>query len=186
MPAAQKPVANLAAPVDLRINTFESEVDPLEFSLLDIGHFVLFRKVWRDGKRYIQGLLIKQESFVHEAFDNHFQDTGLSAMSNLIVAYQDDVLYTLTGDRYSDYPNGSRTFDGALLYRARLSAPLNSLELIYSINGLPPGPGATVLGWVTFVLAIVFLGGFYTVYRLGVSHINLARQQQDFVSAVSH
>ena len=186
MPAAQKPVANLAAPVDLRINTFESEIDPLEFSLLNSGHFVLFRKVWRDGKRYIQGLLIKQESFVHEAFDNHFQDTGLSAMSNLIVAYQDDVLYTLTGDRYSDYPNGSRTFDGALLYRARLSAPLNSLELIYSINGLPPGPGATVLGWVTFVLAIVFLGGFYTVYRLGVSQINLARQQQDFVSAVSH
>jgi signal transduction histidine kinase len=36
------------------------------------------------------------------------------------------------------------------------------------------------------VLAIVFLGGFYTVYRLGVSQINLARQQQDFVSAVSH
>jgi signal transduction histidine kinase len=43
-----------------------------------------------------------------------------------------------------------------------------------------------VLGWVTLVLAIVFLGGFYTLYRLGLSQINLARQQQDFVSAVSH
>ena len=186
MPATAQPVANLAGPVDLRISTFESEIDPLEFSLLDSGHFVLFRKVWRDGKRYIQGMLINRESFVHEAFDNQFQDTGLSAMSNLIVAYQDDVLQTLSGNRYSDYPSSSQAFDGALLYRSRLSAPLNNLELIYSINGLPPGPGATVLGWVTFVLAIVFLGGFYTLYRLGVSQIKLARQQQDFVSAVSH
>jgi signal transduction histidine kinase len=186
MPVARAPVANLAGAVDFRISTFESEVDPLEFSLLDSGHFVLFRKVWRDGKRYIQGLLINQQTFVQQAFDNQFQDTGLSAMSNLIVAYQGDVLHTFAGNRYSDYPGSSQTFDGALLYRSRLAAPLNSLELIYSINGLPPGPGATVLGWVTLVLAIVFLGGFYTVYRLGVSQINLARQQQDFVSAVSH
>jgi signal transduction histidine kinase len=186
MPATRQPVANLAGPVDLRISTFESEIDPLEFSLLDSGHFVLFRKVWRDGKRYIQGLLIDKETFVLEAFDNHFQDTGLSAMSNLIVAYQDDVLQTLAGKRYSDYPSSSETFDGAMLYRSRLSAPLNSLELIYSINGLPPGPGAAVLGWVTLILAIVFMGGFYTLYRLGLSQINLARQQQDFVSAVSH
>jgi len=185
-PATQEPVANLAGSVDLRISTFESEIDPLEFSLLDSGHFVLFRKVWRDGQRYIQGLLIDQESFLQEAFDQHFQDTGLAAMSNLIVAYQDDVLRTLSGNRHSDYLSRSQTFDGSLLYRIRLSTPLNGLELIYSINVLPPGPGATVLGWVTFVLAIVFLGGFYTVYRLGLSQIRLARQQQDFVSAVSH
>jgi signal transduction histidine kinase len=51
---------------------------------------------------------------------------------------------------------------------------------------MPQGPGAGVLGWVTLVLAIVFVGGFMTLYRLGLSQINLARQQQDFVSAVSH
>ncbi|MDH3663227.1 MAG: HAMP domain-containing histidine kinase [Alphaproteobacteria bacterium] len=184
--AARRPAAKLAGPADLRISTFESEIDPLEFSLLDSGHFVLFRKVWRDGERYIQGLLINQHAFVRGAFGMRFHDTGLSDISNLIVAYQDDVLHTLTGNRYSDYPNSSQAFDGALLYRSRLSAPLESLELIYSINGLPPGPGATVLGWVTLVLTVVFLGGFYTLYRLGLSQINLARQQQDFVAAVSH
>ena len=42
-----------------RIRTFESEIDPFEFSLLDSGHFVLYRKVWRDGQRYIQGALIE-------------------------------------------------------------------------------------------------------------------------------
>lgn len=186
MVSARRPVSSLAGPADLRISTFESEIDPLEFSLLDSGHFVLFRKVWREGERYIQGLLIDKETFIHGAFDTRFNDTGLSAMSNLIVAYQDDVIHTLAGKRYSDYPNSSQAFDGALLYRNRLSAPLDSLELIYSINGLPPGPGATVIGWLTLVLAIVFLGGFFILYRLGLSQISLARQQQDFVSAVSH
>jgi hypothetical protein len=52
--APRLPAANLSAASDLRISTFESEVDPLEFSLLDSGHFVLFRKVWREGERYIQ------------------------------------------------------------------------------------------------------------------------------------
>jgi len=36
------------------------------------------------------------------------------------------------------------------------------------------------------VLAIVLVGGFVTLYRMGLSQIALARQQQDFVSAVSH
>jgi signal transduction histidine kinase len=73
-----------------------------------------------------------------------------------------------------------------ILYRSRLSAPLDSLELIFSINRLPPPAGASVLGWVTLVLAIVLVGGFYALYRLGIGQINLARQQQDFVASVSH
>jgi signal transduction histidine kinase len=75
---------------------------------------------------------------------------------------------------------------GTLLYRSRLSAPLDSLELIFSISHLPAGPGAGVLAWVTLVLSLIFTGGFLTLYRLGVSQINLAIQQQDFVSSVSH
>jgi signal transduction histidine kinase len=182
--AARKPAANLSAATDLRISTFESEVDPLEFSQLDSGHFVLFRKVWRDGERYIQGILLNPDAFAAGVVDRGFYETGLSAMTNLIVAYRDDIVFTLSGSRYPDYSAGS--FDGALLYRTPLSAPFDGLELIFSVNGLPSGPGATVLAWVTLVLTIVFLGGFYTLYRLGISQINLARQQQDFVSAVSH
>ena len=181
---ARKPAINLSPATDLRISTFESEVDPLEFSQLDSGHFVLFRKVWRDGERYIQGILLSPTAFAAGVVNTGFYETGLSAMTNLIVAYRDDIVFRLSGNRYPDYTADS--FDGALLYRAPLSAPFDGLELIFSINGLPSGPGGTVLTWVTLVLAIVFLGGFYTLYRLGVSQINLARQQQDFVSAVSH
>ena len=185
-PEESHAIANVSGPTDLRISTFESEIDPLEFSLLDSGHFVLFRNVWREGERYIQGLLVNQDPFVSGAIEKAFYDSSLSEMSNLIVGYQDDVISYYPGPVHSSYPGNAGEMQGALLYSNRLSTPLDSLELIFSINRLPQGPGATVLGWVTFVLAMVFVGGFITLYRLGLSQINLARQQQDFVSAVSH
>jgi signal transduction histidine kinase len=179
---AQSP-GGLAA---MRISTFESELDPFEFSLLDSGHFVIFRNVWRDGERFIQGLLIDQDIFVSQALESSFRGTALFDMSNLIVAYQDDVIYSTSSlDAYS-LRGGPGPLDDTLLYRASLSAPLEAIELIYSIRTLPAGPGASILAWVTIILAIVFTGGFLALYRLGLSQIRLARQQQDFVSAVSH
>jgi len=90
---------------DVRISTFESEIDPLEFSLLDSGHFVLFRKVWRDGERHIQGLVLDQAAFVEDVIVGSFMDTSLPLMSNLIVAYQDNVIIDARG-RMNSYPNG--------------------------------------------------------------------------------
>ena len=171
---------------ELVISTFESELDPFEFSLLDSGHFVLFRKVWRDGERYIQGALIDQSAFVRTLIGNAFVDTALSDMSDLSVAYDDRVIHRYSGSSGIEYSSVAEELDGALLYRSRLSAPLNGLDLIFTIRHLPPGPGASVLGWVTLVLALVFAGGFAGLYRLGLGQIALAQQQQDFVSAVSH
>ena len=185
LPASES-ITNVTGPTDLRISTFESEIDPFEFSILDSGHFVLFRKVWRDDQRYIQGLLIDQGAFTQEIIGARFMDTALFDMSNLIIAFQDDVIRTFGGHDDSSYPDVARNLDGALLYRNRLTAPLDSLELIFSIKRLPPGPGASLLAWVTLVLAIVFVGGFVALYRMGLSQIKLTRQQQDFVSAVSH
>ena len=184
LPSSEEPVTNAVA--DHRIRTFESEVDPLDFSMLDSGHLVLFRKVWRGGERYIQGLLIDQQTFIRDTIDTPYMETALSGISHLIVARGEDVIHAVSGCDSYNCPDGNPGSDGALVFRDRLSAPLDSIELIFSINRLPPGPGAAVLGWVTLVLALVFLSGFYTLYRLGLSQINLARQQQDFVSAVSH
>jgi signal transduction histidine kinase len=75
---------------------------------------------------------------------------------------------------------------GDLLYRAPLSAPLNEVELIFSVADLPMGPGGRIVGWATFVLAVVLLGGLAVVYRSAAAQIDLTRQQQDFVAAVSH
>jgi len=186
-PADERDFSNAPAPAALRISTFESEIDPLEFSLLDSGHFVLFRNVWRDGERYIQGSVIDQRAFVENVITTSFMETALSDTSNLLVAYQEDVIRSISREvRFNSYPNGSAAFSGALLYRNRLSAPLGGLELIFSIRQLPAGPGAKVLGWTSIIIAIVFLGGFAALFRLGSSQIRLAKQQQDFVSAVSH
>ncbi len=179
-------IANVGGLTDLRINTFESEVDPFEFSLLDSGHFVLFRKVWRDGERYTQGVLINRDTFTREIIAAGFEQTALSGMSSLILAYQNDVIHTLGGRSSDAYSDVAADLDGALLYRNRLSAPFSGLELIFSVTQLPAGPGGKVLGWVTLVLAVVFAGVFLILYRLGLSQISLSRQQQDFVSAVSH
>lgn len=171
---------------NVRITTFESEVDPYEFSLLDSGHLVLFRKVWRNGQRYIQGLLIDRDVFLNDAAVTAYRSTTLSGMSDLIVAYQDDIVDIARGDRYRAYPDGTGELEGTLLHRAKLSAPFDGLELVFSINRLPPGAGAGVLAWTTVLIAVVFVLAFLALYRLGVSQIRLAGQQQDFVSAVSH
>jgi len=186
--AGRQQIANVSGLTDLRISTFESEIDPFEFSLLDSGHFVLFRKVWRDGERYIQGLLLDQRTFMQDIVGASFAATALADMSSLGIAYQDVVIHTIDGrdSNGRSYPNVAEGLDGTLLYRNRLTAPLDSLELIFSIKRLPPGPGASVLAWVTLVLAIVLVGGFVTLYLTGLRQIALARQQQDFVSAVSH
>jgi signal transduction histidine kinase len=176
----------LTALENLRIRTFESEIDPFEFSLLQSGHFVLYRKVWRDGQRYIQGLLIEQQAFLDGLLEHAFRATALSRMSDLIVAFQGDVISAFSGQAVRDYRSGSAELRGALLYRTRLNAPLGGLELIFSINRLPAGPGGTLITWVALVLVSVLCGGFLLIYRLGLRQINLARQQQDFVSAVSH
>jgi signal transduction histidine kinase len=169
-----------------RVTTFASEIDPYEFSLLASGHLVLFRKVWRDGERLIQGLLIDTESFLSSAIESEFRATSLSGMSDLVIGYQDDVIRLVRGAESDRYPVSSEELQGTLLYRSRLSAPLDRLDLIFSINRLPAGPGAEVLRWTTVIIAVVFVAGFYFIYRLGVGQIRLARQQQDFVSAVSH
>ena len=184
---ADKTRATMASDANrVGIDIFESEIDPFEFSLLDSGHFVLFRKVWRDGQRYIQGALIGQQPFLEGSIKSLFGETLLSQMSDLIVAYQGDVFSVFSGLPSREYLSSSEALSGALLYRTRLSYPLSDVELIFSVNRLPWGAGGTLINWVAAILILVLCGGFYLMYRLGAGQIELARQQQDFVSAVSH
>jgi signal transduction histidine kinase len=177
--------ASQADATRLRVSTFESEIDPFELGLLDSGHFVLFRNVWRDRQRYVQGMLLDPSPFLASAISDRFESAALAATSDLAVSYLDKIILASTGAG-SDYSSGFDELEGTLLYRSRLSAPLDSLGLIFSITQLPPGPGARVLVWVTVLLAATLLGGFFGLHRLAMGQLRLARQQQDFVSAVSH
>jgi two-component system phosphate regulon sensor histidine kinase PhoR len=187
-PRAPAAAGNAAAPAPapLRVATFESDIDPFEFARLDSGHFVLFRKVWRDGQRYIQGLLIESAPFLRDQIETEFRATALSRMSKLAVAHRGEVLAAFSGAAEREYLRSAREMRGDLLYRTRLSAPLGDLELIFTLDRLPAGPGGAVVGWLAGILAVVLCGGFYLMYRLGLRQIDLARQQQDFISAVSH
>jgi signal transduction histidine kinase len=176
----------IAGAEPVRIHTFESEIDPLEFALLDSGHFVLFRKVWKEDQRYIQGILLDQNKFLNMLVESDFHKTALSDMSKLIVAYQESIFIAYGSSVSRDYLSSAKELEGDVLYQARLSSPFAELELIFSVTRLPAGPGAALIAWLAVILAVVLFGGFFLMYRLGSKQIELANQQQDFVSAVSH
>ena len=170
----------------LSIQTFASEIEPFEFSQLESGHFVLFRQVWLNEQRYIQGVLIENQSFLSDIVNQSFRETALSQMTNLLVVYQGNVLEAFSAQTSRGYLSKASELNGELLYQTRLSAPLNELQLLFSITELPAGPGSIVIQWLALILTVVLLIGFYLMYRLSVGQINLANQQQDFVSSVSH
>ena len=170
----------------IRIQTFESEVEPMEFALLDSGHFVLFRLVWHQDERYVQGILIDQDGFIEQLIAPAFRESSLSSMSKLIVAYQGSILQNYTGEYSRSYRPGTEQASNELLYQSRLIAPFGDIELIYTLARLPVGAGGQVIIWSALVLAIVLVGGCLMLLRLGQRQLALARQQQDFVSAVSH
>jgi len=169
-----------------RVRFFDSEIDPFAFAILDAAHLVMFRNVWRDGERFIQGAVVERAGFTEGLVRRAYEGSAIAAMSRLIVAYDGNVIDE-AGRAAPQSPTGqSGDLSGELLYRTRLSAPLGGLELLYTVAELPPGPGARYLAWVGLVLALVLCGGCFVIYRYGIGQITLFRQQQDFVSAVSH
>lgn len=170
------------------IKLFESEVDAYEIARLESGHFVLFRKVWQGGRRLIQGLLIDQSAFIEGAIRKDFLQTPLASMSNLIVAFQGNVLSVVSGipQDYRATYSSPGDIQGMLLLQDNLSIPLSEMQLVFSLQQLPNGPGARVVTITSLVLLAALLAVFYLFYRLGSKQIRLAQQQQNFVSAVSH
>lgn len=177
---------------EIKITGFDDDVGSLEFGMLDSGHFILFRRVWINNERLIQGLLLSQSEFLDLVFNQPYNDSGLTSFGNLLIAFDEEVIARFkkfNSSRFSrslSYDNRAIPDDTALLYRRALSAPFGRMQLVYTVSSLPPGPGANVLFWVTLALASVLTGGFYLLYRAGIKQIALARQQQNFVSSVTH
>jgi len=169
-----------------KIEIFESEVDPFEFSLLQSGQFVLYRRAWRNEHRYIQGILVESKTFLQDTIKPIFQDATLAKFSDLSVAYNGDILSVFSSRRGSSYLSRTSQVEGELLYRTRLSPPFSDVEIIFSANDLPIGPGGRIITWTAIVLFVILFAGFLLMYRMGARQLSLASQQQDFVSAVSH
>jgi len=175
-----------AAKVEVAVRTFAGELDPLELGVLDTGHLVLFRNVWREGQRYVQGALIEREAFVDAAVASSYRASNVATVARLTVAFQGRVLNEIETLNSYVSPASSRELAGDMLHRARLSPPFGDVELTFFVDRLPRAPGATLLAWVAVTLTVVLCGGFLLMYRFAVGQMRLARQQQDFVSAVSH
>lgn len=159
-----------------RVGIFESVIDPLEFSRLESGHFVLFRRVWNEGGRSIQGLIVDGEAFLGSLLLAPFQASTLAGGTTLAVSWRGTGIARASAAGPLDNP----------LHQRRLSAPFGDLQLAFTLNRLEPGPGSMLARWTGAVLLAVLLLGFFALYRLGLGQLRLARQQQDFVAAVSH
>jgi signal transduction histidine kinase len=175
-----------APKAEVAVRTFASEIDPLELGVLDTGkNLVLFRNVWRDGQRYVQGALLDRGDFMTAVVEIPYRASSLAGVSRLTVAYRGAPLELFAGGG-DDYRSATAELAGTVLHRTRLSPPFGDLELAFVVDSLPRAPGTALLAWVAVTLAAVLCGGFILMYRFGAGQMRLARQQQDFVSAVSH
>ena len=163
------------------IELFVREVNPFEFSILESGHWVLYRQVWHDQQRTIQGVLLDPKPFLAQIVKGNWSNSALAAVSDVVVAYEDIVLaHYSANDSKVQHPSAT------LLYQQALSIPFAALNVVYSVQHLPMGPGGKLVLVLALVMAFVLIGGLWWMYLVGMRQILLAQQQQDFVSAVSH
>jgi signal transduction histidine kinase len=112
----------------------------------------------------------------------------LAPVSDLRVSFRGELLrHAVVGAVGSDVDlSAGDGLQGSTLHRARLSAPLADMDLAWTVRHLPASPAAMLVRWAGVVLFVVLVAGFLALYRLGVRQLQLARQQQDFIAAVSH
>lgn len=173
------------------ITLFNTEPPPFSLALLDSGHFILFRYVWDQNQRLVQGLLLDQAAFLQGSIKQAFSNSQLSNLSNIVIAYQGNVLNIIPAAQYNrsklDYSTlSAQDVKGILLLQSNLTTPFSELALIYSAARLPDGPGGTVITWASVLLIILLFMVFGIIYRLGLKQIRLAQQQQNFIASVSH
>ena len=186
VPAQPERQANVEGRSQTLVRMFESEIDPFEFGLIGDDYFVLYRKVWRNGQRDIQGVVIERAVLLQDVIESAFRTTVLAGMSRLGIVFDDEILSALGGEQGTRYLSSGAELSGTLLYRGRLSSPLDRLELIFSVTRMPSGSAGRFVVWVALALGLVLSTGVLLMYRLGVKQLELNQQQRDFVSAVSH
>jgi len=133
----------------------------------------------------VQGALLDREVFVATAVEMPYRASSVGGASHLNVLFQGRVLDSFAADAGA-YSSAAGDLAGTVLYRARLSPPFGDVELAFLVDALPRAPGTGLLAWIAVTIAAVLVAGFYLMYRFGAGQMRLARQQQDFVSAVSH
>lgn len=171
----------------IQIKLFESEIEPFRFSLLKSGHFVLYRQVWRNQTRLIQGAVLSSKEFMDTSIKRIFNQSSLAKITHLNVYVSGKLIdsFASTTNRISSISR-QVSLRGELLSVISLNEPFGDFSLELKIEQIPTNAGATFINMVAASLLLVLILGCYILYRLTLKQSNLVQQQQDFVSSVSH
>ena len=160
----------------VRILSFESEVSPLQLVSLGTRHLCFYRNAWNGKARYIQGFIV-DELFLQKIIRPIVNNTQNLTVSSLIIVDKGNVLHQFK----------TRTVESELLiFRRTLLAPFQEMEIIVNASNLTADSGKQVLDIISVALALIIGAGFMLFYRLGARQIELAKQQRNFISSVSH
>ena len=158
----------------INVLSFESEVTPLQLLLIGQDYFCFYRYVWHDGKRYTQGFIVKSHEFlvaITQALINSVDFNSLKFVTTRGLLQKINL-----GNSQQEYQ----------LYNRHLSMPFQKLELVVIAAKLSAVPGGLLIDLLALSIYCIFLIGFIAFYYLGSRQFDLAKQQQDFISAVSH
>ncbi len=170
----EKKALNEQGPVS--ILSFESEVSPLQMITLGAQHLCFYRNAWNGKERYIQGLIVDMR-FMQQIIQPIFTSTYSLPLSSLLVVNDGEVLQQF---------KQAGQHNELLIFRRALLPPFQQMEMIVNSGSLDAGYSKQMLDLVSVVLAVVVLSGFILFYRLGAGQIELAKQQRNFISSVSH
>lgn len=188
-------------PVELseteRRSVFASTINQFRLTVLNDEHVAFHRDVWHNGERRIQGFVVSIVSFTDTLIKRDFHGGQISETNDLTLVLNGVVMaliparYRSAGALYAGEV-GASDIDATdiagneILLQRSLPAPADQFELIVSTAALPSGPGAGALILISTILLVVIVAGFYLLNRLMHRSVDIAEQQQDFVSAVTH
>ncbi len=170
-----------------RLDVFEDSVNPFRLTVLDSEHVAFHRDVFLQGERRIQGFVVALNEFFSEVVAKQYATDRVSATNDLAIALGSEVAMLLPALNRAQYSIATADVVGnELVLRRYLPAPAQEFELIVSTQALPSGAGIGVLVFAGTLLLLLIVVGYFAINYLTRRSIDLAQQQQDFVSAVTH
>lgn len=160
----------------INILSFESEVSPLQLITLGNRYLCFYRNAWNGKSRYIQGLIV-DEHFLQGLVQPILDTTDGIPLSSVLIVDKGNLL-----QQFKITAAGSEL----LLFRRSLLSPFQQMEIIVNSSALSSDPGKQVLDLVSVALAFIIPVGFILFYRLSAGQIELAKQQRNFISSISH
>ncbi len=162
-----------STPSAINVLSYESEVSPLQLLAIGQDYFCFYRYVWHDNIRFTQGFIVNKQAFLVSISENVLDSNNFSS---LVFSRSGDSIQKIS---HSDLENYS-------LYSRNLSSPLQKISVTVNAAKLTTVSGRLLIDCLAFAIYCLFFIGFLAFYRLGSRQIDLAQQQQDFISAVSH